>query len=542
MNVMNRSNLGDTTPTRARVDHTAVENRHSWTVLLIISLIAAFIGALSSVILVTAQDAATFPRLKAGQRVYDETGTSLTPEQVTALERRLTDLTSVGADAIVYVRALDATPEETLDQVVALQQAWVAQTGADQDNAVAILINRNPGDRNDARAGIYVGSTYDDGNVPRDEQRAIVDEALIPPLRNGDVYGSFIAGLERLQNSIQFGPPQSAFEEWAVDAGSTWFPWAAIGLAVAGFVLSQALFRRRQTTDLSDQPPTTARPGNLTPALGAALASGSPQASAIPATLLDLAGRGALDIEPESEGGKLSKPKIQVRLVDRDLVRDDVEVEVWNTLAKRADDEVVGSKNLQKVAADSKSVRKVFEDQMRHQGWRDPSATGNKTGLILIFLAAAGLAILSTIVAVSGEQWLPATGIVALVALAALAIYQFSNYSSLSKEGQEAAIPWKAYRNGLKLAAKANAVDLDLDAALADAVAMNLGSAMDDQLKAANESGRSFRAFSSRSGTNEMAYFPFWIAFSSDVSSSTGTGSGTVSSDGAGGGGAAGST
>lgn len=520
----------------------AVQMFPAWVMLAVTALVAVMLITLAVAMPVTAQDATTFPRLESGQRVYDETGSSLTPEQTADLARRLGDLTTMGADAIVYVRALDATPDETLDQVEALQQAWVAQTGVDQDNAVAILINRNPDDPNDARAGIFVGSTYDDGNVPPDEQRAIVDDALIPPLRDGDVYASFVAAIDRIESSIRFGPPQSAFEEWAADAGRTWLPWVAVGLALMGFAVTQMLVSRRQTTDLPDRGPTTARPGNLTPALGAALATGGPQASAIPATLLDLAGRGALDIEPESDGGRFSKPKIQVRLVDRDLVRDDVEVAVWNVLAKRAEDGVVSSKNLQKVAADSKSVRKVLEEHMRIQGWRDPSATGNKTGLMLIFLAAAGFAFVNTIIAISGGQWLPVIGIVALVALAAIAIYQFSKYSSLSQEGQEAAIPWRAYRDGLKQAAKANAVGLDLDAALADGVAMNLGSAMDDQLKEANESGRTFRAFS-RSGTNEMAYFPFWIAFSSGVSSSSGTGTGTVSSGGAGGGGgAAGST
>lgn len=46
------------------------------------------------------------------------------------------------ADVVVYVRELDADSDDTLDQVEALQQAWVAATGTDQDEAGAILINQ----------------------------------------------------------------------------------------------------------------------------------------------------------------------------------------------------------------------------------------------------------------------------------------------------------------------------------------------------------------------------------------------------------------
>lgn len=497
--------------------------------------------------LATAQVADSDPELETGRRVYDETGSSLTPEQTANLEQQLSGLEAVDADVIVVVRALDASPEETLEQVEALQQAWAAETGRDQDNAVAILINRNPEDSNDARAGIYVGSAFDDGNVPRDEQEAIVSEALIPPLRDGDVYGSLVAGLDRLESSIRFGPPQSAFEEWATDAAGSWLVWASLGTAVAGLAGSLALFRHRQTTPLPSQQPTTTRPGHLTPALAGALATGGPQASAVPATILDLASRGALGLEPESEGGTFSKPKIQVRLVDREPVRDDVEVVLWSELEQQAEDGVVSSKALAKVAHDSKAVRETIKRQMLSEGWLDAGADGRKAGLVVIAIVALLLGIFSFVVAAIGEQWLPVMGIVALAALGVTALILYSRYSGLSRTGQEAAVTWKAYREGLKRAAKDDAVALDLNAVLADAVAMNLGSAMDKRLKAANEAGEALRAFTSPTDPNQAfaqgAYFPWWIAFSSSVSTSSGASTSVVSSGGSGGGGgAAGST
>lgn len=64
-----------------------------------------------------------FPDLSTDRRVYDQTQTSLTKAQLTDLRQLLQEPQSTGADPVVLVRALDVTPEETLDQVEALQQA-----------------------------------------------------------------------------------------------------------------------------------------------------------------------------------------------------------------------------------------------------------------------------------------------------------------------------------------------------------------------------------------------------------------------------------
>ena len=83
--------------------------------------VAALIAALSPAT-ADAQSDSDFPELTAGQRVYDTTGISLSSSEIMDLEQRLQDLEAVGANAIVYVRAFNATPEETLQQVEALQR------------------------------------------------------------------------------------------------------------------------------------------------------------------------------------------------------------------------------------------------------------------------------------------------------------------------------------------------------------------------------------------------------------------------------------
>lgn len=488
-----------------------------------------------------AQPGTDFGELDSDQRIYDATGTSLTPGQIVDLRRRVRKLRSAGADPVILVRALQATPDETLAQVEALQQTWVRLTGADQDTAIAVLINRNPADPEDARAGVFAGRTFKEGNLPLDEQTAIVEDALIPPLRDGDVHASLAAGLDRLTSSIRNGPPRSGLEQ-----SRTW-AWADLGVALACLLGAMLLFRRRQTTDRPEQEPTTTRPGDLPPVLAGALAGrGTVGSDVIPAVILDLATRGALAIEPEGRDGGSSKPKVQIRLLDPGPVRDEMDKTVWSALELRAadngDHDVLSSRELARVTQSARKVRRTVKRQLHDEGWLIPGATGANAGLPLIGTFAFVLAIVSVVPATS--HVLPIAGLVALAVVSITAFVLSVQFSPLSRAGHDAAIPWRAYRMGLERAAEDQALNVDLDDALPYIVAFNLRSKMEDRLKAASSSGKTLRAFASGPDPAGAApAFPYWTAFVSSTPASRGSGSGTVSGGGAGGGGgAAGST
>lgn len=489
-----------------------------------------------------AQEADAYPGLEPGVRVYDETGSSLTPAQAGDLQGRLDALRGTGADAVVLVRALDASSDDTFDQVEALQQAWAARTGADRDTAVAILVNRNPDDPQDARAGIFVGRTYEDGNVPRDEQEAIVEDALIPPLRDGDVHASLVAGVERLSDSIRFGPPVSASEQWSADASRNWLPTAATVAALAALAGAYGLFRGRRTTDRSPGKPTTRRPGDLPPAVVGALVAGGAPASPTPAILLDLATRGAIDIEPESDGGPFGSPTVRVRLRDESLLRDDVDRAVWTGLADRADGDVVDGKALTKVVGEPSAVRTALRARLAAEGWLDEAAGVPRAWIAGIAVLAWILLLAGFIVGAIGEAPWPvwvALGGLAVAALVATVLAVV--YPSLSVRGQDAALPWIAYRDGLRAATKDEHAALDLDAVLADAVALDLAAGLKDRMESAAASGQVVRAFRAPGDPAQLAGFPWWIAFTGTTT--TFGGGTTVSGGGAGGGGgAAGST
>ncbi|MGV8874759.1 MAG: DUF2207 family protein [Rhodococcus sp. (in: high G+C Gram-positive bacteria)] len=444
------------------------------------------------------------------------------------------------------MRELDADSDDTLDQVEALQQAWVAATGADQNIAGAILINRRPGTEDEARAGVFVGATYDDGNVPEGEQEAIVEDALIPPLRDGNVAASLNAGLDRLGNSIVSGPPRTALNDFADGPGSSWLPWAGLVVAILGLLGVTVGFRGRARPTVSKEPPTTHRPDHETdPAIVTALVHKGAQPSAVPATVLALAAADAVSIEQEKEPGKFDKGTVHIRLLNRSNVRGEVQQAVWGMLAEKAEGDVVSSSGLKKVGQGAGATTVVVEARLRENGWLRDDTARPRAGLVASALVGGVVMVAGGVITAAGAPLMlvaaiPGT-VVFLAGLVAAIVY-----SRFSVAGLDEARPWEAYRDGLKAAGKDDDASIDLDDALPDIVALGLVPVFEKRLEAATdpESGTTLRAFTLPANA-AYAASPVtlnWAAFSSVFVSSSGSGS-TVSGGGAGGGGgAAGST
>jgi hypothetical protein len=193
---------------------------------------------------------------------------------------------------------------------------------------------------------------------------------------------------------------------------------------------------------------------------------------------------------------------------------------------------VVSSKSLKDLAGHWKPVRDVIDRQMKARNWLNTQAPGDGAFLITIASGCGVLVLFGAVVAAVGEQWLPVIGIFPLAAACVIAVGLAASYSGLSSEGQRAALPWRAYREGLQ-----KTPVVDLNKSLADIVALNLGSKWSKRMKEVDTT--TIRAFA-HAGTDASA-FPYWAGFNATVSSASG--SSTVSSGGAGGGGgAAGST
>ena len=112
-------------------------------------------------------------------------------------------------------------------------------------------------------------------------------------------------------------------------------------------------------------------------------------------------------------------------------------------------------------------------------------------------------------------------------------------YPDTSERGERIAAPWRAYRAGLKRAARQADPALDLDAALPDAVAFGMAASLNRHLKAASGAGYVPSWFARRAAGGPGGFYPVWVIFHGSVGSSAGGGSGGGAA--AGGGGAGGS-
>jgi len=205
------------------------------------------------------------------------------------------------------------------------------------------------------------------------------------------------------------------------------------------------------------------RSGDLNPVLAATLITGSPPALALPAMLLSLAERGAIVIEPEREGGLLSKPTIQVRLAEQTALADEFDQTAWTLLQGKANVGAISSKELQKLAGDN-ALKHLATTHMRQNGWLNPAAVNAKVALAVVSIVGFALAIAAVIIAGVAENWWAMIAPAALGAVAIWAIIAYAVFSNLSRLGQDEAQPWIGYRKGIERAAKDKRAEMDLDA------------------------------------------------------------------------------
>jgi hypothetical protein len=279
-----------------------------------------------------------------------------------------------------------------------------------------------------------------------------------------------------------------------------------------------------------------APPGDLPPARVGALVTGRVGDDQIVATILDLARRGALAIEPSGAG------KAQVRLLDHDVVGAGYEDSVWQSLvASVGEDGVVAPRKLPDVRLRWGRGRKLLREELETHGWFDPQAGARRrplylAGTVALLLSAAAFAVTG----VGQELW----GIPGSILLFAGSIAAFVvGYAqpATTAQGEAVAAPWRGYRAGLKLAGRNSALGLNLDEAMPYAVAMGVVSTLNKRLKAASAQGYAplWLGRGVTAGRWEGGFYPCWAAFHAGTtpSSSGGSASGAA----AGGGGAGGS-
>lgn len=507
---------------------------HGWFSLALFSLLLVFLATGCGQV----QPAEGFGSPEAGRRVYDRSGT-LSASEVRYLEERAERVAEAGAPVIVYLRVRDADYDDTERDASDLMEAWDVQSARDARDGVVIFFNLKPGDTRHGQVALFAGQRhYRDGNLPERELRRIFEDEMRPLLADRQITAGIGAGLAALASSLTYGPPPPAPLSPARRAVGDFARLPLNFLAVLAVVGAAWLARRIWQTRparVESGTPTITRPGDLTPALAGALAAGRLQAVPLAeATLLDLARRGALVVEA------LGRRSVRVRPLNAAVVATPYEQQVWATLASVADaDGTVPGKALRRLASRWGPFTATLRAELVDRGWYDPAAATRRWPLYLAGIGGLVAGAIAAIAAgVGAEPWgLLAAGI--FLALGVVLLVLGFSYPDTSDQGERAAAPWRAYRAGLKRAAREPNASLDLDAALPDAVALGVTAALDRRLKAASRVGYAppwFIRHPASGGVN--GFYPVWVAFHGSVAPSTGGGGGGASAGGGGAGGA----
>ncbi len=472
-----------------------------------------------------------------GRHIYDQAGV-LTPSEQSDLEARAASVERAGAPVVVYLQRRDASSAQTQQDARSLMDAWNIESRPQAKDGLVLLLNLKPSDRAHGQVALYAGRSLARGNLPQRELDRIYRQVMLPYLSGGQTAAGIAAGLDAVQQDLEHGPPPapplSPLLRFAVDVSKG--P-ANLVTAFGAVALLFAALRawQRRATGSSPLLATTAVPSELAPALAGGLVEGRVTNDQMTATILDLAQRGALSIEPAGQR------QVQIRLGNGGAVKPGWEAALWDTLRSQADRTgVIGSSDLAGISGHWGDAKMALRDELRSRGWFDASISARRRTLLIIGIVAASVAAIGLALAwiePAPGQFLGPTLLVLASAAELVLVY---NIAERTDTGEAAAAPWRGYRSGLRQAARDTASPLDLDRVMPYAVALGISRSLGRRLKVASAAGYApaWLGPTMRERAWEGGFYPYWIALHAGMSPSTpSSGGSSASSGGAGAGG-----
>ena len=506
-----------------------------------ITFVVGLFALLLVLVLPASVAAVDFGTRVSGQHVYDRAGV-LSATEMADLEIRAAAVERAGAPTVVYLRLQSASASGTEDDAASLMSAWDVQSAPDARDGLVIFLNLNPSDPQHGQVALYVGAHQKAGNLPQYEVDRIVNQVMLPQLRQGYLAAGIGAGLEAAANSLIAGPPPppppSAFQRFMrAVAGSPISGLnivstlaTALVLAVANRVYRAGPRRRAPVT------PTTVVPGSRPPAEAGALVRGGVSQAQIEGTILDLSRRGALAVEPEA--GR----RIRVRLLDESVPETSYERAIWEILSNAASREgIVDTAAFRRVAGKWAPAQEALRHEIERQGLFDPDiARRRRPGFVVGGVGLAiGLAVV--IVCAAGQQPYGAIGGGLLLTAAMVCLVIAAAVRATTEAGESEAGPWRDYEAGIKAARGNMAAVLDLDEVVPYAAALGVVNSLDRRLKDASAAGFAPTWLGTSLGAGwDGGFYPYWVAFHGSVAPASGGGT-SAGGAAAGGAGASGS-
>jgi uncharacterized protein len=197
--------------------------------------LAAFALALCAFLQSLALAEVAVPPLQA--RVTDLTGT-LTADQKDALERRLATFERAKGSQLA-VLLLPTTQPETIEQyAIRVVDQWKLGRKGIDDGVLIVLA------KDDRAVRIEVGYGLE-GAIPDAVADRIVEDVMIPHLRQGDFFRGISAGIDRIIGVIE-GEPLPAPRERSPQGPASWVDFVPLAFIIALFAggLLRAMFGR----------------------------------------------------------------------------------------------------------------------------------------------------------------------------------------------------------------------------------------------------------------------------------------------------------
>jgi len=393
---------------------------------------------------------------------------------------------------------------------------------------VVIFVNLQTDNERHGEAAIIAGQKWNDKGILTDrENQRIYDDVVAPLLKDEKTAPGIAAGLDAIAHDLTFGPPpQSAFQRIAGFLAG-WPLITLAGLLILALIVFIGRSPRRK------RPPTLLEsaqldpPDDLAPALAGALTAGRVLDAQIDATLLDLARRGIIAMEPDDDEA------LGIRILQPAPSLDGYERRLFATITEIAGpDGVIPARDVLKLRLEYNPTREALHDELVARGWFAQKVVTHPTRLRelgpLRWLATVAIAVaVVTFVVAAIAQSMLATGVSIVLFIVALASFGFAaSTPDTTETGEMAALPWRAYRANLKAQAKQKASSIItpvwLDRQMPLVIALGLGRAFNPLLKAASVAGYAPAWLGWPSNDGGVDFFPYWSTFHASGSSSGG--------------------
>ena len=243
----------------------------------------------------------TLPPSKEGVHVYDfaRIWSQAAVDQAQAIAQRIRDRTQAQLAIVSWPSEdSDVATETARADAVTIMNTWgVGRRGV--NDGLVVLFDMDAGSTLHGQIYLYAGRGFLESYLNEDEAAVVVNDAMLPKSRDGDLDGALLAGLARIDHAAQPGGNPDRGAQTVLNAILIVLVIGA-GLLVFGLFLRTwwAVGRDARIPLIDDSVLLPDPPPGLTPALATVLRKDGVDKDGFTSALVDLGHRGLVTFEP----------------------------------------------------------------------------------------------------------------------------------------------------------------------------------------------------------------------------------------------------